>query len=65
MPVIPAFGGLRAKRLQVLGQPELHSKILSETKQVIWYLWLTPVILSTQEAKIRRIRVQSQPRQIV
>jgi hypothetical protein len=27
--------------------------------------WLTPVILATQEAEIRRIRIQSQPRQIV
>jgi hypothetical protein len=27
--------------------------------------WLTPVILVTQEAEVRRIVVQSQPRQIV
>jgi hypothetical protein len=27
--------------------------------------WLMPVILATQEAKIKRITVQSQPRQIV
>jgi hypothetical protein len=27
--------------------------------------WLTPVILAAQEAEIRRITVQSQPRQIV
>jgi hypothetical protein len=27
--------------------------------------WLTPVILTTQEAEIRRFEVQSQPRQIV
>jgi hypothetical protein len=27
--------------------------------------WLTPVILATQEAEIRRSAVQSQPRQIV
>jgi hypothetical protein len=27
--------------------------------------WLTPVILATQEAKIRRIMIQRQPRQIV
>jgi hypothetical protein len=28
-------------------------------------LWLTSIILATQEAEIRRIFVQSQPRQIV
>jgi hypothetical protein len=27
--------------------------------------WLTPIILATQEAEIRRIEVQSQPGQIV
>jgi hypothetical protein len=27
--------------------------------------WLTPVILTTQEAEIRRMAIQSQPRQIV
>jgi hypothetical protein len=27
--------------------------------------WLMPVVLDTQEAEIRRITVQSQPRQIV
>jgi hypothetical protein len=27
--------------------------------------WLTPVILPTEEAEIRRMMVQSQPRQIV
>jgi hypothetical protein len=30
-----------------------------------WAWWLTPVILATQEAKIRRIVVRSQARQIV
>jgi hypothetical protein len=29
------------------------------------YRWLTPVILATQEAEIRRIEIQSQPREIV
>jgi hypothetical protein len=27
--------------------------------------WLTPIILDTQEAEIKRIVVQNQPRQIV
>jgi hypothetical protein len=27
--------------------------------------WLTPVIVATQEAELRRVTVQSQPRQIV
>jgi hypothetical protein len=29
------------------------------------YQWLTPVILATRKAEIRRTEVQSQPRQIV
>jgi hypothetical protein len=34
-------------------------------KHMAWHLWLTPVILATQEAEIRRITVQSQAGQIV
>jgi hypothetical protein len=34
-------------------------------KEKVGCRWLTPVILATQEAEIRRIRVRSQPRQIV
>jgi hypothetical protein len=33
--------------------------------KMAWRRWLTPVILATQEAKIRRITVRSQPGQIV
>jgi hypothetical protein len=34
-------------------------------KKLTRHWWLTPVIPATQEAEIRRIVVQSQPRQIV
>jgi hypothetical protein len=37
-----------------------HDSVLTQSTQ-----WFTPVILATQEAEIRRIIVQSQPRQIV
>jgi hypothetical protein len=36
---------------------------LKQTETRHW--WLTPVILDTQEAEIRRITVQNQPGQIV
>jgi hypothetical protein len=32
---------------------------------VAGHQWLTPVILATEEAEIRRIAVRSQPRQVV
>jgi hypothetical protein len=37
--------------------------IKSSLRAGLW--WFTPVILATQEAEIKRIAVQSQPRQIV
>jgi hypothetical protein len=33
--------------------------------QIVGCWWLTPIILATQEADLRRIVAQSQPRQIV
>jgi hypothetical protein len=36
-----------------------------EKRKRSWHWWLTPIILATQEAEIRRITVQSQPRQII
>jgi hypothetical protein len=41
------------------------SVIRCKTKVIAGLWWLTPVILATQEGEIRRITVQSQPRQIV
>jgi hypothetical protein len=41
---------------QVQCQPGLHFAV---------HRWLTPVILATQKAEIRRVTVQSQPRQTV
>jgi hypothetical protein len=43
----------------------VHIFLFFFLRQVSQCWWLTPVIPPTQEAKIRRIEVQSQPRQIV
>jgi hypothetical protein len=41
------------------------STSLSIKKMPAGHWWLTPIILANQEADIRRIQIQSQPRQIV
>jgi hypothetical protein len=43
--------------------PEGCCYLKIHTESRCW--WLTPVIIATQEAEIRRIEVRSQPRQIV
>jgi hypothetical protein len=42
-----------------------NKKDLSLNQNNTRHQWLTPVILDTQEAEIRRIMVQSQPGQTV
>jgi hypothetical protein len=41
------------------------SRPISKTTRASQHQWLTPIILTTQEAETRRISVQSQPRQRV
>jgi hypothetical protein len=42
-----------------------HGTLLLREILPVGHPWLTPVILATQEAEIRRITVQSQGRQVV
>jgi hypothetical protein len=42
-----------------------HTLLKTKDKVLLGHRWLMPVILSTQEAEIRRIAVQSQPGQTV
>jgi hypothetical protein len=52
------------QRKSGMGERE-KSRIISATKtKYSWALWLMPVILATQEVKIRRITVRSQLGQI-
>jgi hypothetical protein len=55
----------------ILTHTRTHTQVCASThrgktddpilKWANWMLWLTPVILATQEEEIRRISVQSQP----
>jgi hypothetical protein len=52
-PVIPA-------PLKALRRPAQAKS--QELTRATWYYWLTPVILATSEAEIRRITVQGHPK---
>jgi hypothetical protein len=62
-PVIPALGELRKEFKDSLGYyiMRLYLKITKTG----WVQWLMSIIPATQEAEIRRITVQVQPRQNV
>jgi hypothetical protein len=51
---------VKKKLFNVIIYDSLYSKINGS-----WCQWLMPIILATQEAEIRRIKAQDQPRQIV
>jgi hypothetical protein len=44
---------------------QLISSLNKKKYRTVRCWWLTPVILATQEAEIKRIKIQSQPQQIV
>jgi hypothetical protein len=45
--------------------PVPPKKKKKKEKKKVGFQWLMPITLATQEAEMRRITVQSQPRQIV
>jgi hypothetical protein len=61
MPVIPAT----VRRVMVQVSPGKKQDPTSKITKAARHQWLIPVILATQEAEIRRIKVGGQPRQIV
>jgi hypothetical protein len=64
--VIPALGRLRQKHPKFEGSLGYIVKDpVSKTKTEAGCWWLTPVILAPQEAEIRRLSIESQPRQLI
>jgi hypothetical protein len=51
---------LPSKQEDMISNPSAEKKFF-----LVRCWWLSPIILATQEAEIRKIKVQSQPRQIV
>jgi hypothetical protein len=62
----PSYSGGRGRRISSVKTVWVKSmRTMSKTKYKARSWWVTPVILATQEAEIRRTSVQSQPRQMV
>jgi hypothetical protein len=65
-PIIPILGRWRQEDLELEAQPGLENlPQQNQNKTRARCQWLTSVILATQEAKIRRMVVGIQPREIV
>jgi hypothetical protein len=64
LPVVPTLGRLRQEN-HLSSTWATQGDPVSKDKETAGCWWLMPVILATQEAKIRRIIFRSQSRQIV
>jgi hypothetical protein len=61
----PSYTGGINSRIEVQTSPGIKGDPISNITKGAGCWWLTPIILPTGEAEIRRIDVQSHPRQIV
>jgi hypothetical protein len=61
-PVIPALRRLGQEDCEFKASLGYNSEILTQTPTQAWCQWLAPIILAPQEAELKRIKVQSQPR---